>query len=349
MLKNLACVLLVALSVFALTSCGGGKKDSKELYIYNWSEYMPDTIVKQFEQETGIKVIYSTYDSNELMYSKLKLQKGKGYDIVVPSSYYVSKMAKEGLLHEIDHSKLSNLKNMLQGVMNQPYDKGNRYSIPYLWGATIIGYNAKVIKREITSWDDLWLPEFKGKVMLPNDVREVFQMALITLGANPNSTNRADLERAFVKLQKLLPSVRVFNSDSQKQPFINNEVTIGLIWTGELDNAIKINRDIRAVFPKDGAILWVDCVSIPKGAENIENAYKFIDFLMRPEVAKVVAEEFSYSTPNKAALELMSPEVRGNRLMNPTEVDLRAASYQDDIGEAVIMYEEYWERLKTGK
>ncbi|GHU88532.1 hypothetical protein AGMMS49941_12750 [Deferribacterales bacterium] len=173
--------------------------------------------------------------------------------------------------------------------------------------------------------------------------------ALITLGANPNSTNRADLERAFVKLQKLLPSVRVFNSDSQKQPFINNEVTIGLIWTGELDNAIKINRDIRAVFPKDGAILWVDCVSIPKGAENIENAYKFIDFLMRPEVAKVVAEEFSYSTPNKAALELMSPEVRGNRLMNPTEVDLRAASYQDDIGEAVIMYEEYWERLKTGK
>ena len=345
-MKKFAVILLMVI----VLAFGGCTRNKNVLYVYNWSEYMPDSVIKDFEKETGIKVIYSTYDSNEIMYSKVKLQKGHGYDLILPSTYYVSKMAKEDLLLELDHSRLTNFNNIVPELLDQIYDKGNKYSIPYMWGVSLVAYNDKYAQPDtITSWGDLWRPEFAGYVLLNNDVREVFQMALVLLGYSGNSTNESEIEAAYNKLVELVPSVRIFNSDSPKQPFINEEVRIGLLWSGEAYRANTVNEHVRYVYPKEGAIVWMDCLSIPQGAQNVENAYKFIDYILRPEVALAIAEDVGYITPNQAALELMDEESKNNNLLNPNADDLKNAEFQDDIGDAVLIYEKYWERLKTGR
>ena len=341
-MKKMLFILIAGLFIF--TGCNRNKN---VVYVYNWTEYMPRDVLKMFEKETGIKVVYATYDSNELMYSKVKLQSGSGYDVIVPSTYYVSKMSKEDLLLELDHTKLTNMKNMTPSLMNQGYDPSNRYSLPYMWGMSILAYNDKYVTNA-ESWEDLWRPEYKGYVLLNNDVREVFQMTLTTLGYNGNSSDEKELAAAYEKLTHLMPSVRVFNSDSPKQPFINEEVRIGLLWSGETYRARLANKNIQYVFPKEGAILWADCLSIPKGAKNVDNAHKFIDFLMRPDIALMIAEDVGYSTPNLTAItELMSEEMKNDPLINPSPENLRNAQFQHDIGDAVLIYDKYWEMLRT--
>jgi spermidine/putrescine transport system substrate-binding protein len=340
-------VVLVLVMALALMGCNRNKN---RIYVYNWSEYMPDEVIRMFQKETGIRVIYTTYDSNELMYSKIRLQGGEGYDLIFPSSYYVDKMAKEGLLAELDHARLSNIGNLNPYLMNQPYDKGNRFSMPYMWGTSLVAYNNKFTQGfEITSWGDMWRPEFAGRVLLNNDMREVFQMALMYLGYSGNTTEESEIREAYELLTKLVPNVRLFNSDSPKTPFINEEVYIGLMWSGEIYMAMEANPHVQFVFPKEGAIAWVDCMSIPRGAKNVDNAYKFMDFLLRPEIALMIVEEVGYSTPNKAALAIMPEEIRNNPLMNPSVEVMQRAEFQNDIGNAILIYDRFWERLKTGR
>ena len=189
-MKKIIILMLVSLAVFACT-----KKTENEIYVYNWSEYIPDEVIKQFEKETGIKVRYTTYDSNEAMYAKIKITDGADYDIVVPSTYYVQKMQKEGLIQAIDTTKLTNFSKLNPQLINQPYDPENKYSVPFMWGTTAIGVNAKYVNpATISSWADLWREEFKGKVMLQNDLREVFHAALHSLGYSGNTKNKDELE-----------------------------------------------------------------------------------------------------------------------------------------------------------
>jgi spermidine/putrescine transport system substrate-binding protein len=337
-------VLLLFCALCFIVSCN---KNKNVVNVYNWTEYIPNEVISQFEKETGIKVIYSTYDSNELMYSKLKIAGGSGYDLVFPSTYFVSKMAKEGLLEELDHGKFTNTHHLNPALMNMSYDDGNKYSLPFLWGTTLIAYNEKYIKGDITSWRDLWREEYKGYIILNNDVREVFQMALMLLGYSGNSSDEKEIEEAYNLLTTLVPSVRVFNSDSPKLPLINEEVRVGMVWNGEIYRAQLANPDIKFVIPKEGPLIWMDCMSIPKGAKNAENAYKFMDFILRPEISKILREDSGYISPNLTDLNSMSEALRTNSLLNPTEADLQGAEFQTDIGDAVLVLERYWEKLKT--
>ena len=192
---------IVVLAVF-LALCGGAAASAKkEVYFYNWSEYLPEEVIRQFTKETGIKVIYTTYDSNEAMYAKIRLLDGKGYDLVVPSGYFVNKMGREGLLLEIDKSRLNNFKNLDAQHTDRPFDPGNKYSIPYLWGSTgIIVNSAEIDPTTVRSWADLWKPEFKGKVLLLNDVRDVFFMSLRVIGLSGNTTDPDEIQQAYDKL-----------------------------------------------------------------------------------------------------------------------------------------------------
>jgi spermidine/putrescine transport system substrate-binding protein len=281
------------------------------------------------------------------MYSKIKIAGGSGYDLIFPSTYFVTKMAKEGLLEELDHSKLSNLSHLNPALLNMDYDEGNRYSLPFIWGTTLLAYNEKFVQEELTSWRDLWREEFKGYVILNNDVREVFQMALMLLGYSGNSSDEKEIEEAYTLLTTLVPNVRVFNSDSPKLPLINEEVKVGMVWSGEIYRASLSNPNIRFVFPKEGALIWMDCYSIPKGAKNAENAYKFMNFLLRPEISKIIREDSGYISPNLTYINSMPEELRSNRLLNPSDEDLLGAELQTDIGDAVLVLERYWEKLKT--
>ena len=276
---------------------------SEKVYIYNWTEYIPDAVLEQFTSETGIKVIYSTYESNETMYAKLKLIKGEGYDLVFPSTYFVSKMSKEGMLQPLNHALLPNLAGLDTSLMDKEFDPGNVYSIPYMWGSTGIGVNGDVIAAsEVNSWQDLWRKEYRGQVLLQDDMREVFHMALRIKGYSSNSRNPGEIEEAYELLKELMPNVLVFNSDSPRLPYLAGEVTVGMIWNGEAWMAQQENKAITYIYPSEGANFWVDSFVIPAGAENVENAHTFINFMLRPDIAKACVEENGFATPVTAAL-----------------------------------------------
>ncbi len=342
-MKRLLFVLLALVTVSA--------QAAEQLIVYNWADYLPKEVLKQFTKETGIKVKYSTYDTNEVMYAKVKTLGGGGYDVVVPSTYYVDKMRREGLLSEIDKSKVPNLKNLDPKVLNQPYDPDNRYSVPYLWGSTGIAVrpDRKGNTPEVASWADLWNPGLKRQLLLIDDVREVFMMALRVLGHSGNTRNEAEIEAAYNKLKELMPNVKVFNAESPKDTYLSGEARVGMIWNGEAYMAQKEVKDLRFVMPKEGPSLWMDNLVIPAKAPNAEAAYKFIDFLLRPEIGKLIAEEIGYTSPNLAAVALLPEKVRNNRTAYPAAEDLAKGEFQVDVGDALPVYEKYWQRLKAGK
>jgi spermidine/putrescine transport system substrate-binding protein len=336
-------VLLVLLS-FGIFAFGN------VLYVYNWSEYMPQSVIQAFQKETGIRVYYSTYDSNEAMYAKVKTDQSSSYDILVPSTYFVNKMSKEGMLAVIDVSKLSNYKNLDESLLHQPFDPDNKYSVPYLWGSTGISFNARVLgEGAIKSWEDLWSEKYKKSLLLTDDLREVFGMALKTLGYSANTQNPQEIAKAYEKLKLLMPNVKLYNSESPKEFYLGEEVAAGMNFNGENYMANLESPDIHYVYPKEGILLWMDSLVIPTNAKNVENAHKFIDFLLRPEIAKEISEEVGYASPNMAAIELLDDEVRNNPIIYPTKEDLKNSEFQVDLGEALSLYESYWEQLKTGQ
>ena len=347
---SLLCVtLLLVFSMGLVAHANPAKKDAGQVVVYNWSEYIPQDVLDKFTEETGIKVVYSTFESNEAMYAKLKLLRGKGYDVVFPSAYFVQLMAQNKLVQPLDKSKLSNMANLDQSMLNSDYDPNNQFSIPYMWGNTGLAYNKKYVKEPVTKWQDLLRPEFKGKVILTDDLRDAFSPALKAQGVSNNTKDEADIKKGFEFLKALKPSVRIFDVTSTKQALITEEAWIGPIWNGDFLVALEENADLEFVYPEEGAVLWVDNFVIPSGAENLENAYTFINYMLRPEVAKRCVEEYKYSTPNAKALELLAPELRNNVVLNPGEKELKNAEFTEDVGEALSIYEKYWELLKTSK
>lgn len=343
-LRNL---LLCALLAFSAAAFGA----DKVLYLYNWSEYMPESVLESFEKETGIKVVYTTFDSNEAMYAKLRLvDKKNSYDLVVPSTYYVSKMRKEGLLAPLDKKKLAGFDKLDPKLLNRFFDPGNEYSVPYLWGSTGIALNTDKVKAgSVTRWADLWRPEFKDRLLLTNDMREVFHVGLRVLGYSGNSTNAQEIEAAYKKLTTLVPNVRVYDSEAPRMPYLEGETDAGMIWNGEAFQAHGENPAIEYVYPAEGAALWMDNLVIPKNARNVDNAYKFISFILRPEVGKAISEEIGYATPNLASLALLDESLRSNRTVYPSAIDLKNTEFQVDVGDAIKVYEKYWELLKAGR
>lgn len=336
-------------AVLAMTVAAAANANEK-VVIYNWTEYIPEGVLEDFTKETGISVDYNTYESNEVMYSKIKLQQGKGYDVIVPSTYYISKMSSEGLLAAIDHSKLENLKHLDTALLDQDYDPKNQYSIPYTWGSTGIGINTQDIDpTTISSWADLWKPEWSNSLLLTDDVREVFHMALKINGHSANSTNPDEIKQAYEKLKELMPNALVFNSDAPREPYMAGDVSLGMIWNGEVIMAQEEMPEIQYIYPTEGAALWVDSFAIPEGAENKENALKFINFMLRPEIAKRTVEYIGYATPNKTGIALLDKETQMNPTIFPSSDLIANGEFQQDVGTAIDIYNKYWEMLKTGR
>lgn len=321
---------------------------SAEIHLYNWSDYLPQEVLDQFTQETGIQVKNSTYDSNEALYAKLKLLNGGGYDLVVPSTYFVDKMRREGLLHPIDKSQLSQFQNLDVKHLNKPFDPDNQYSIPYLWGTTGIAVNAaKLNPDEFSRWADLWNPQLKASLLMPNDMREAFHIAFFVLGYHGNTQNPEQVRQAYELLRGLMANIRLFTSDAIDIQFLTGEVNAGVIWNGV---AYKVNQEdpnIRYIYPKEGVIIWMDNLAIPAHAPNPANAHKLIDYLLRPDVAKTISEKIGYTSPNREAIQLMPQKLRDNPYVNPPDEILLKGEYQTDIGGAITLYTEYWEKLKT--
>lgn len=340
--------LLVACMIAHGQGCANAS-DEKILYFYNWTEYVPAGLLEKFTKETGIKVMYSTYESNESMYAKLKTYKNGAYDLVVPSTYFIGKMRKEGMLQKIDKSKLSHFKDLNPNMLNKPFDPNNDYSIPFIWGATTIGVNIDAIEpKTITTWADFWKPQYKRSLLLIDDARDVFHIALRKLGYSGNTRDEKQIESAYYELQKLMPNVLAFNSDNPGNPFIEGEVNLGMVWNGSAFMARQSGAMIEVVWPKEGSIFWMDSLAIPENAQNVSGALKMINFLLRPEIAAQLAEIIGYPTPNLTAKKLLSPKIANDKSLYPDELVIKNGEWQDDVGDTSKLYENYFQRLKTG-
>lgn len=345
-MKKILFLVIIFLNLILINS---GLAENQVVNIYVWSGYLPDDVIRDFTKETGIRINLSEYDTNETMYAKLKSSPKAGYDIVIPSSYFVDRMSKQGMLHQLDKSKLPNFKNLNPLFLHKPFDPNNDYSVPYLWGATGIVVNKNYFKEgEIQSWKDLWNPKYKDQVMMLSDVREVFGMALLALGYPSNDTDPEHLRLAYLKLKDLLPNIKIFNTDAEQTIYIDEDAILGMGFNGDIHLSQLENPDVQFIYPKEGFVLWVDCLAVTKNAPNLENAYKLINFLMRPDIAKRISLSVGYPLPNAAAMKLLPKEIRDNQTIYPNAQTLSRAQFQVDVGNALPIYEKYWELLKIG-
>ncbi|MGN7388212.1 ABC transporter substrate-binding protein [Sporosarcina sp. SAFN-015] len=297
----------------------GSKSGKGTITVYNWGEYIDPDLIKQFEEETGIKVIYETFDSNEGMMSKIE-QGGTSYDISVPSEYMIEMMKDKDLLLPIDYSKVPNIKHIDPYFLDLAFDPGNEYSVPYFWGTVGIAFNPSLLEGQtFESWDDLWEPSLKQRVILVDSARETIGMGLNSLGYSLNSTDLGELREATDKLKTLSPNVKAVIGDEVTQLMINNEAAVSLTWSGQAADMMYENEDIDYVVPEEGSNLWFDNLVIPKTAKNIDGAHAFINFMLDPEVAAQNADYVGYSTPNVTALDLMDPEVVEDERFYPDE------------------------------
>ena len=323
---TIAIIVVCFLLFFAAQSLESvGTKGSKDtLTIYNWGEYIDPELIDAFEEETGIHVIYETFDSNEAMYTKVQ-QGGSSYDIAVPSEYMIEKMLEDDMLIELDHSLLPNLQNIDPYFLDLPFDPGNKYSIPYFWGTVGIVYNPNEVPEDLTfdSWEHLWDERLQGKVFLVDSSREVMGMGLNSLGYSLNLKDDKALREATDKLVELVPNVKAIIGDEITPLMINNEATVALTWSGQAADMMWENEELTFAVPKEGSNLWFDNMVIPKTSQNIEGAHAFINFMLDAENGAQNADYVGYSTPNTAAWALMDEEVISDERFYPSE-ELRA-------------------------
>ncbi|MCL4530957.1 MAG: spermidine/putrescine ABC transporter substrate-binding protein [Chloroflexi bacterium] len=347
--------LLTLLMFLFLSACGSptsAKLTSKELNLYAWSDYIPQQLLDDFTAKYGIKVNYDTYSSNEEMLAKLQAG-ASGYDVTIPSDYTVDIMIKQGMLQPLDMSQIPNFANVDKRFINQYYDPGNKYTVPYQWGTTALVYDKTKVPFEPKSWSDLWDPRFKGRLVVLDDEREVTGMALQTLGFDKNSTDPQQLDQAKQKLVALKPNILLFNSDDPETSLITGEAWAGLVYNGNASLAYQQDPNIVYICPTEGCGLWFDNLAIPKGAPHPDAAMAFLNFVLDAKESVLITKEFPYSNPNAAALDYLktSDPTTYDAYMafagtNPSADFLAHAVGVKDVGDATKLYDQLWTDFK---
>ncbi len=342
-MKKIWLVGLIVVLVLTMTGCGGS---SKVLNVYNWGDYIDDSVIAEFESEYKIKVNYETFATNEDMYTKIK-NGGTHYDVAIPSDYMIEKMANEGMLETIDMSKLTNYKSIGDSFKNLSFDPDNRYAVPYMWGTVGILYNKKLVTEPVESWKILWDEKYKGQILMLDSQRDSLMVALKLLGYSMNTQDLNELNQAKDLLIKQKPLVLAYVVDNGKQMMIAGEATFMTTWNGEAVWMMEENEDLGFAIPKEGTNLWYDAMVIPKGSEHIEEAMLFIDFMNRPEIAKRNTEYIGYSTANDGAKALLSDEVKNNPIAYPVIDQMKNNEVFKDPGAFIEQYNQIWTEIKA--
>jgi spermidine/putrescine-binding protein len=319
--------------------------EPKTLNFYNWTDYIADDTIPNFQKETGIKVTYDTYSSNDDLFSKLSAG-STGYDIIVPTDATLVKMKHAKLVQEIDLSLIPNVVNLDERFRTAAYDPGNKYSIPWQWGTTGIGFDKTKVGGDVTDWDAFDLPSVKGKSSFLDEARDAFAMALFALKKDPNSIDDSDLDDAKDYLIDLKKKIKSITSDYQ-DPLKSGELLLSQAYSGDVFTAQVDKPNIEYVIPTSGAFSWVDSMAVPKGAPHPGNAEKFMNYILEPRVGAALTNFVNYGSPNKAAEQFINKEILDNPLIYPSAADLAKLPFQKDIGEDELKYSDRWTKVKT--
>ncbi len=343
MKKIFVCLLLI---LFSLTACG--KNQAKEsINVYNAGEYIDPEILRDFQKETGIKVNYSTFASNEDMYIKVTQSQDK-FDVIVPSDYMIEKLIKEDFLQPIDFSKIDNFSQVEDFLKNPTYDKENKYSVPYYWGTVGIIYNSKEVKDKVDSLDILWNPKYKKQIIMYNSQRDTIGLSLKRLGYSINSVVPKEIEEAKNELIKQKPLVYAYMDDDGRDVIVQGDANIGVMYSGDALLMIEQNPDLKYVIPKEGSNKWVDAMVIPKNAKNVSGAHKFINYMIKKEVqVKNVKYCIGYTSPVKGVRELLPAEIKNSEVAYPNPHDLENLESFKDLGDSLKLYDRAWTELNA--
>lgn len=350
-MKKLLCfALLPVLGLSLLSGCGKSSAENGEVIVYNWGEYIDPETLSLFEEETGIKVVYDEYDTNETMYPKVEAS-ASAYDVICPSDYMIQKMIDNDLLAEINFDNIPNLKNIGQQYFEQSkeFDPENKYSVPYCFGTVGILYNKTMVSGPIDSWSVLWDEQYADNILMQDSVRDAFMVALKLNGYSMNTLDETELQAAKNSLIEQKPLVQAYVIDQVRDKMIGDEAAIGVIYSGEAIYTQRENENLEYVIPKEGTNVWIDSWVIPKNAPNKENAEKFIDFMCREDIALKNFEYITYSTPNTAAQELIEDEdIKNSKIAFPdlSQYDnLETFQYLGSEGDA--LYNSLWKEVKS--
>lgn len=339
-------LFVLVLFLFLLTGCGKSNDNKRVLNVLNWSSYIPNDVIIDFEKETGINVNYMTYSSNEELLAKISVAKSGTYDLIFPSDYMVEVMIKRKLIQPIDKSKLKNIHNLDFEYMDMEYDPGNIYTLPFIATSTIISVNRDVIKDDIKSYNDLLDSKYKDEIVLIDDQRIIIGMALLANGFDMNSTNETELRIAKNWLLKLKSNLKAYDSDSPKNFLISNEASIAVLWNAEGALASMENSSIENVVPNEGVALSTDNFAIPKGAKNTSELYEFIDYILRPEVMAKIIESYPYKSINIPSYEYLGEDYINNNAANFSIDVVENGHFVKNIGEYISLYDRVWAEIK---
>lgn len=340
--KIVSMILCAALAGSMLTGCGEKKEeDNKELVLYTWEGLFPQEVLTDFEDETGIRIISSNFDSNETMFEKVQQSDGKDYDLVIGDDYIIEQIVNNGLAKELDKEKLKNYDNINPLYQSQFYDPENKYTIPHGAGIPLIVYDPEQVDFEIQGYEDLWNPALEDKIATIASYRAVEGMVLLTMGKSMNEQDPAVIKEAGEKLKELAPNIRMIQDTNTQNALLNGEASVGILYTSQVIAALAENPDLKVVYPKEGLGFGIMNFFIPKNAPNTEEAYAFLDYILEPEVAAKCFDFVGYYCTNKAADELVNPD-----LVVPDSVT-KGEIIQNVSAEAEEVYNQNWTEFKA--
>ena len=345
-------------SAALLTGCGSGGESStsgsavrtgREVNVCSWGEYIDTDLIGQFEKQTGIKVNYTTTESNETLYSLLKTG-GSTYDVVVPSDYMLSRLIEEGMLEKLDFSNIPNFKLIGDDYKNLPYDPENLYSVPYTWGTTGIIYNTKMVKEKVDSWSILFDEKYKGEILMIDNPRDAFAVALSYLGYSINTTDKKELMEAYDLLVKQKDILQAYVMDQIFDKLEGGEAAMGVYYAGDFLSMKENNPDLAFAIPKEGANFFVDAMCVPKGARNKTEAEEWINFMCSYDASMANLDYIWYASPNPQVMKDYTAELDEETaaVLNPSKKELsRCQMFVNLPKETLELYDELWVLLKS--
>ena len=337
-LISLTLALVVALTLIAAPAFA-----AETITVFNWYDYIDEDVIKLFEEETGISVKYANFTDNEEMYIKVK-NSPSAYDVIVPSDYIIERMIREDLLEKLDLDAMPNIEGIIEWMRTPAYDPTGEYSAAYMWGTLGILYNTDMVEEEIESWESLFDITYKRNVIMMKSIRDTIGMTLKMLGYSMNTREIEQLEVAKVRLlqQKADGIVKGYLLDETKDKMIAGEAALALMYSGDALYSMMENEALEYVVPIEGSNVWVDGMCIPKGSQNKEAAQQFIDFMCRPDIARMNMDYIYYSTPIQQVVDEMDEEERDNLTLNPSQEIIDRCEFFHDLGDFIVQYEQIW-------
>lgn len=335
-------------AVFALFAAGSIRAQAESLHVYAWNGEMPEEVVNDFARENGVDVTFDVYDSNESMIAKLEAG-ATGYDVVQPTQYAVQILMREHLLAPIDHSKVPNLANLGAFFQSVSYDAGNKYSVPGVWGTTGFAYNTDCVKEPISSWKALWSEAYKGRIYMLDNMLGAYIAGLQLNGYHASTQDPAEIAKATASLIEQKKVLGGYNSSTFADLVSSGEACIAEAWSGNVLQVMADNPKVKFVLPDEGGTMFIENYAIVANSRNIPTAHKFLDYLLRPDVAAKITRLTRIANTVDASKALLPPEIANNPAIYPPEAKIRKADFILDTGQATALYQEGWTKVKVAR